>query len=879
MVMNKEKKSLLQQFNPYHFKFGSKLFLITFLLITLCLVVTSVIGIRYFKNYIEESNYTRLSQISETKQKYLEDKFRVFQKEFIEFTESDVVEYANDLKNAYINYDIYEYSDKLDNVKTALEGYYHDDILNLIHTDKPDLTDVFPVNNKQLVLQYEFLYNNPFSVDEKDKFLESKTRSEYSDKHKVLHTKVKSFTRKHSISNLYLIDGRHGDIFYNLNKNIALGSNLFEGPYKNSELATIFQRSLARSKKTTVVSDYSFFIPNYNKAVGYIAYPIYLNGEKKIIAVAELDPEFFQQYLFDSWMHSDKESVSLSLIGEDHLLRTNDIEMVRHPDAFLSYLSHKGRKNRNFRIASETESCALNLGFDKELNLESSNQVTGDNYLKHKAFIYSQELHLDGLNWSLVANAEVAKSFLYLRNVKIAILIAIFVLIVFSMFIVSLVKNSITRRLTALSNSIKIVTKGEQQSETFESPWKDELGETIHDFDILKDRVSLASKFAFELSEGVYTTEFKSESENDGFAHALNTLKEKLKSNKEISEKREIDDKIRTWTNDGIAKFNDLLRQSNDNIKQLSYIIIEHLIEYLGANQGGIFLVEGEDDEAKSIQLAASFAYDRKKYNTKVIEIGEGLIGNCYLEKKPIHLKKIPQDYIEVTSGLGKTNPSVLYIVPLMVDNNVLGFIELASLEDIEEYKIDFINRLADNIAATFSTVKLNTRTAELLEESKRRAHEIAQQEEEMRQNMEEMQATQEELSRIRDEDEKRSKAQEHELKASYKMIQQLLNSFDGEVLLKDAQGVIVLANEEAATRFNSTPEKLKGKTDDDLFAPEKAQREYNIDQQVLIDGFYSEESIELVGSMDVKYFIVKKQFFLPNRQETGILTIRNKRQ
>jgi PAS domain-containing protein len=355
-------------------------------------------------------------------------------------------------------------------------------------------------------------------------------------------------------------------------------------------------------------------------------------------------------------------------------------------------------------------------------------------------------------------------------------------------------------------------------------------------------------------------------------------LKQALVINKQDVDKRAEEDKIRNWMNEGIAMFNDILRQSNNNIQNLAFLVIENLINYVKANVGGVFLVEGETEHLKEINLIASFAYDRRKYSQKTIEIGEGLIGNCYLEKKPIYLKKLPQDYLEIGSGLGKTSPNVLYIVPLLFDQEVLGFLEIASLEEFKKYEIEFINKLAENIAATFSSVRLNSKTVELLEESKRRANEIAQQEEEMRQNMEEMQATQEELARLRSDDEKQQKKLQDEIDTSKALTQEIVNSMTGEVYVKDSQGIIILANEEVATRFNSTPEKLVGKSDSELFTPERAQKEQELDALVLQEGIYSDEITELVGKEEQKYFVVKKQFYFPVTKETGVITIRSKR-
>jgi PAS domain S-box-containing protein len=86
-----------------------------------------------------------------------------------------------------------------------------------------------------------------------------------------------------------------------------------------------------------------------------------------------------------------------------------------------------------------------------------------------------------------------------------------------------------------------------------------------------------------------------------------------------------------------------------------------------------------------------------------------------------------------------------------MISNEkVVGVIELASFHPFSEHGIEFIKRIAENLAATIQTVKVNEETKKLLEDSQLRAEQMQAQEEEMRQNMEEMQATQEEMARLK---------------------------------------------------------------------------------------------------------------------------------
>ena len=877
--MDTKKQSFLRHFNLYYFKFGTKLFLVFLALLVTSLFVTAIIEATLLKSYDKEVKQEKLAQITGIKKEMIEEKFIGFQKDFEELVRSDdrfksgVAELITASKN--LNPD--DYNGGIQQYKKQLKEYYLDEILSGISWNKPELKDIFPKTKKEILLQYLYIAKNPHPKGEKDKLLIDEENTSYSYAHSDLHPIAKKIARTYKLNNLYLVDCKTGVIFYNLNKNITLASNLFTGPYSHSHLATTFQKSLADVTNSMIVTDYSHFIPDYNKAVGFIAMPVIQNGEKKAIAIAEVNSDFFLDFFLDEWMLDEQQPLSINLVGKDNLLRTSVVQQIRDQEKYFTELNKKEKWNKSYQKAIKLNSVLLTLGYSSDIETKGSLITSAKDYAGNKVNLFSLPLNLKELDWSVVVQNDIRKNQSFYKKLISVFFLATFCIFLLAIYLIHLLNKSITKRLKVLDNAMNKVAHGELPPNV-SSKWHDEIGHTIDEFKKLQERITLAGDFAFQLSEGNFSHDFESKSENDKFAEGLNTLNQKLRIQKAEAEKRDEEDKIQTWINDGIAKFNDLLRQSNDNINQLSYIIIENLIDYLEANQGGVFLVEGEREEEKIIKLTASFAYDRRKFHTKTIEIGEGLIGNCYLEKKPILLKKIPQDYIEITSGLGKATPTVLYIVPLSMDKQILGFVEIASFEDIKEYKIQFINKLAENIAATFSTVKLNTRTAELLEESKKRANEIAQQEEEMRQNLEEMQATQEELARLRDEDERKSQKQAAEIEASYKMIRQLMNSISGEVLLSDSKGNVVLANKEAATRFNTTPEKIMGVSFSNIFPPEKAERECELDQIALREGAYSEESVELIEDKEVTYSVFKKQFFLPIRKETGVLTTRIKR-
>jgi hypothetical protein len=212
-------------------------------------------------------------------------------------------------------------------------------------------------------------------------------------------------------------------------------------------------------------------------------------------------------------------------------------------------------------------------------------------------------------------------------------------------------------------------------------------------------------------------------------------------------EKARKEDENRAWAANGVAELSVIMRKEEDPEK-LYPKIISFIVKYIEANQGGLYLVEGETEESKYIQLASLYAYDKRKFVEQKIEIGQGLLGQCYLEKEKIILTQIPENYVHITSGLGEATPHFIAIIPLKADDIVEGMLEIAAFEKLADYKIDFLERIAENMAATIRTQKLNFQTRLLLEEQKQQTEEMRAQEEEMRQNMEELQATQEEMYR-----------------------------------------------------------------------------------------------------------------------------------
>ncbi|BDD08521.1 hypothetical protein FUAX_09530 [Fulvitalea axinellae] len=199
---------------------------------------------------------------------------------------------------------------------------------------------------------------------------------------------------------------------------------------------------------------------------------------------------------------------------------------------------------------------------------------------------------------------------------------------------------------------------------------------------------------------------------------------------------------IRNWQRDGLAKFGNILREQR-GLSQIGDRILKETIKLLGMNQGAFYLA---DEDEKILRTESVFAYGKKKYVKDRIAFGQGLAGQAYLEAEPTYLTEVPENYIQITSGLGKALPRHIIIMPCKHNGKVVAILELASFSEPEEYKREFLAQLSEQIAAAVNNIITNDRTERLLEESMSMHTELEAQTEELRQNMEELLASQEEL-------------------------------------------------------------------------------------------------------------------------------------
>ncbi|MFP4556196.1 MAG: PAS domain-containing protein [Bacteroidales bacterium] len=359
----------------------------------------------------------------------------------------------------------------------------------------------------------------------------------------------------------------------------------------------------------------------------------------------------------------------------------------------------------------------------------------------------------------------------------------------------------------------------------------DEIEEMATSVNKLIEGLNLTENFAQEIGKGNLDAEFHLLGDKDLLGISLIEMQKSLKKAKEFEQERKVEEQKQNWATQGLAKFGDILRKNNDDVRELSFNIIKNLVDYTNSNQGGIFVINNNDKNNPFLEMTACYAFDRRKHLEKKVEIGEGLVGRCQQEGKTIYMTDVPETYINISSGLGKERPQCLILVPLKDNERILGVIELATFKTYEKYQIEFIEKLAESIASTIASVKINIRTSELLAKSQQQAEEMQAQEEEMRQNMEELQATQEEMERKRTEQEQI----QEELQKELMLLNALMDNIPDYIYFKDENSRFIRVSKSMVKLFNAKkPEDVVGMSDFDFHSKENAERFYKDELEIM---------------------------------------------
>ncbi len=562
-----------------------------------------------------------------------------------------------------------------------------------------------------------------------------------------------------------------------------------------------------------------------------IVAPIIKNNISVGVVGVDIPVNYFNRFLLPYSQYS----FSLFFNDKNKILchSSTDLVGVRFSDYYVKF-------NSDENIIQRIESQSKNFQVDYNLD--------GEDYIfyffpvklgkKSQIFTYTLAVKPD---YASVATNENTKTYIFL----------IFLFgIAASFFIGKILSDQIFQPLIKINRALRYMTLGDIDAvEELRSNRRDEISRAYKYINTIVGGFRNVVKFADKIKSGEFDYQYSSFGEADRLGNTLLSMqlsiRELIEKQNEIRKQEE----NRNWINVGISYFSNSLRRHSKNIKVFAADLIQELVEYLDVQVGGLYLMQKDKRNRDVLELIAAYAYDRNKFVQKTIMLKEGLVGTCAAEEQIVHLKKVPKDYISIVSGLGETQPQSLILIPLKVEDRVLGVLELASIKQFEKHQIEFLEKLSDNIALTIASVTINERTDNLVDQLRSSSDELRSQEEELRQNLEELQATQDEAA----------KRQFH--------LDNLIKAIDNSALTLQMNhvGKLLEINEQFLRLLNEPESKIKGLFYSEFFKFDNikidaaqfwSEIEKGYIQRQILHCRFSEHSLYILGTFTPLYDI-----------------------
>lgn len=321
--------------------------------------------------------------------------------------------------------------------------------------------------------------------------------------------------------------------------------------------------------------------------------------------------------------------------------------------------------------------------------------------------------------------------------------------ILLGILIALFISRSVTAPLDILIGHVQALSIGNQEGDiTITS--RDEIGSLSDSLREMQTNLKVVSSHAKKIAHGDYSGEIPPRSDKDEMALSLNQMTRALDDLKKKNERS-------SWIKNGQNLLNDVMRGDKES-PQLASDIVSTLAKHLNAQVGVVYLYED-----KRLQLLGSFAHEQRKENQSSFTLGEGIAGQAALEKRAILVSKVPEDYIRISSSLGDSQPRNLIAFPFLLNDELKGVIELASLEEWGTKELDFLDQIGETIAMGFYSSQSRKNMAKLLETQQVQSQELQVQQEELRAANEELEEKTEGLIQS----EERLKQQQEELRAT----------------------------------------------------------------------------------------------------------------
>ena len=249
----------------------------------------------------------------------------------------------------------------------------------------------------------------------------------------------------------------------------------------------------------------------------------------------------------------------------------------------------------------------------------------------------------------------------------------------------------------------------------------------------LTTQVRAIAEVATAVTQGDLTRSITVEAQGE-VAALKDTINEMIRNLEDTTQKNTEQD----WLKTNLAKFSRMLQGQKD-LLTVGQLILSELAPVVGAQQAEFYVLESAMN-ARRLKLVASYASSGQSALGKELELGQGLVGQCAVDKAKILLTNVPSAAFRVATGLSESAAMDVIVLPIVFEGELRGVMELASLERFNPSHQAFLDQLTESIGIVINTISANMRTEHLLTQSQSLAEELQNRQQELQQTNEELQ-------------------------------------------------------------------------------------------------------------------------------------------
>ena len=303
----------------------------------------------------------------------------------------------------------------------------------------------------------------------------------------------------------------------------------------------------------------------------------------------------------------------------------------------------------------------------------------------------------------------------------------------------------------------------------------------------LTNGLNHAVKVADQIAEGEWQVDIEINS-TDEIGHllsAISTMRDRLKERTDEDHRKE---RIQTQ----VAELNEQMR-GDLTLIELCRNVLDYLTPTLNCQIAAVYLYESDTEQAT---MVGSYAFKNRKGVANAFKLGESLVGQAALERKQIRVSDLPEDYIEISSGLGESSPRHVFVTPIIHEDELKALVEFGSVHPISEEHMDFLNSVIGSIAVAINSAQSRVKLGEMLSTTQQQAKEMEAQQDKLKVVNESLEIQATELT----ESQEVLQAQQEELRASNEELEEQAQALKAsEESLQAQQEELRVTNEELA--------------------------------------------------------------------------------